>query len=57
MKNAKESSIFSPGHEIQTIKEKERVKGLQNVLKQEINVAGGAPMSLARFMEISLMHP
>jgi len=39
------------------MKEKERVKGLQNVLKQEIKVAGGAPMSLARFMEISLMHP
>ena len=49
--------MFSPQHEIQNIKEKERVKGLQNVLKQEIKVAGGAPISLARFMELALMHP
>jgi NADH dehydrogenase [ubiquinone] 1 alpha subcomplex assembly factor 7 len=30
---------------------------LQQVIKNEIRVSGFAPMSLARFMELSLMHP
>jgi len=49
--------LFSPAHEVQSIKEKERVKGLHNIIKQEIKTAGNAPMSLARFMELALMHP
>ena len=39
------------------LKDKERVQGLQKVIKNEIMVAGGAPMTLARFMELALMHP
>jgi hypothetical protein len=39
------------------MKERERVDGLHKVIKNEIRVAGFAPMSLARFMEIALMHP
>jgi len=30
---------------------------LKNVIKQELRVSGGVPMSLARFMELGLMHP
>ena len=39
------------------LKDKERVQGLQKVMKKEILASGGAPMTLARFMELALMHP
>lgn len=39
------------------MQEKERVEGLHKAIKTEIRTAGFAPMSLARFMEIGLMHP
>lgn len=30
---------------------------LLNVIKQELRVSGGVPMSIARFMELGLFHP
>lgn len=30
---------------------------LQAVIKNELRVSGGVPMSLARFMELGLQHP
>lgn len=56
-KKKENAQLFSPKHEMQKMKEQQRVDGLHNVIKQEINAAGGAPMSLARFMELALMHP
>ena len=50
-------SLFNPANEVQNALEKERVAGLQKKIKNEIRVAGFAPMSLARFMEIGLMDP
>lgn len=38
-------------------KELDRALKLQQVIKTEIRTAGFAPMSLARFMELALMHP
>lgn len=52
-----ESKLFSPSHELQDVKEKERVEGLHHTIKQEIKMSGNSPMSLARFMEVALMDP
>ena len=30
---------------------------LKEIIKQELRVSGDVPMSLARFMELGLMHP
>jgi len=54
--NSNSGKMFSPAHEMQDLKEKERVNGLHNAIKNEIRQANGAPMSLARFMELGLMH-
>jgi SAM-dependent MidA family methyltransferase len=39
------------------VDEKERVRGLHKAIEREIRISGFAPMSLARFMEMALMHP
>ena len=39
------------------VDEKERVRGLHKAIEREIRISGFAPMSLARFMEMGLMHP
>mmetsp|Transcript_4379 Transcript_4379/g.7405 ORF Transcript_4379/g.7405 Transcript_4379/m.7405 type:complete len:100 (+) Transcript_4379:217-516(+) len=49
--------MFSPAHEVQTIKQRQRVEGCQKVISKEIRASGFSPMSLARFMEIALMDP
>ena len=53
----KEQKMFSPAHLANELALKERTSKLQKVIANEIRVAGFAPMSLARFMELALMHP
>lgn len=50
-------STIKPGEDLERVKEEERSKKLRQVIKNEIRVSGFAPMSLARFMELALMHP
>ena len=50
-------STIKQGEDMERVMEQERSKKLQQEIKKEIRVSGFAPMSLARFMELALMHP
>lgn len=48
---------FSPAHLANELMMKDRSTKLRGVISNEIRMAGNIPMTMARFMELALLHP